>query len=263
MKRIDFEKELGLGHKVGGFIARITSPKAIRKEEKGGRYSYRFHTDSIYRHPDGTYQSKDGIYQVIDICKWNNTSELQWNIYIVIVEDGEVYPVGEYLDSPVTLWVKDAKKLVKAYFEGEQLDVIELTPQPKPSKTKPSWEIGGYMNPPAKTSKKRKSEKTEEKSEPQKKSEKKTSKTSQKPIQKEKKKPSGRSQEVEPLKSKEVRLMTFTGMVIGVYRMKRHNSKFIEIETDKGVLRFSRETCRQVNVQEGKERYANKIEYKL
>ena len=265
---INFSKELNLDHAIGGFVARITSPKAIREQDKEtGRYTYSFHTDGLLTNEDGSHQvNKDGIYQVLDICKWGNDCDLQWNIYIVIISDGEVYPVAEYLDNPNTMWVKEARHIVKSYFNGEELDTVELTPKPKVESKKRGF--SKYMNRPVSQEHKtepKKESKSEGKKKPEqkKKDEMKPSKTLQKAEKKMKKKSAGRSQEVKTLKEGEVRLMTFTGMIIGTYPIKRHNKKYIEIDTDKGTLRFSRETCRQVNVPEGKERYANKIEYKL
>jgi len=54
--------------------------------------------------------------------------ELKWNQYLFILEDdGDVYPIAEYLDQRDSSWVKSAIKLVKSYFEGNELDPIELT----------------------------------------------------------------------------------------------------------------------------------------
>lgn len=262
---ISFKEVLNLDHNIGGFVAKITSPKAIRhKEDNAKYYTYSFHTDGVLTNDEGVEQiNSDGIYQVIDICKWRNDSELQWNIYLVVVDGEDAYPVAEYLNSPCTQWVKEARHIVKAYYEGEELDVIDITPKPKrPKHHKYNRETINRLNP-AKSSKKESVQEDRKNAKEKKKDENKPSKTLHKTEKKMKKKPSGRSQETKPLKEGEVRLMTFTGMIIGTYPMKRHNKKYIEIDTDKGTLRFSRETCRQVNVPEGKERYANKIEYKL
>lgn len=268
---VDFKKVLGLNHKIGGFISYIASPKATRTFHKDtGHYSYSLHhEDVLLENEEGYTVNKKGLYQIVDICHWGGESDLTWNIYLVVVSDEGVYPVAEYLDSPETLWVKEARHIVKAYFDGEELDTIELTPEPEAKKLRKGF--NKYMNKPARSITKKEATASDRKKDT---SKKKDENSTSKPLQKEKpeekpapkkakKKATGRSQETTPLKQGEARLMTFTGMIIGVYPIKRHNSKYIEIDTDKGTLRFSRETNRQVNVAEGKERYANKIEYKL
>lgn len=148
MRIVNFKKELGFDHTMGGFIARIESPKAkrIEREDRDGldaQYHYEFKTDpSQVILPEKESSITEGLYEVVDICKWNY-NRLQWNVYIVVVDSDSVYPVAEYLDSPHTQWVKDARKIVQAYFNNEELDIIELTQRPKPKVNK-KWGISNY-----------------------------------------------------------------------------------------------------------------------
>ena len=258
--KIDFEQALGLDHKIGGYVARITSPKGMKKEEDG-IISYRLHTESVgIPDSDGLLSVIPGLYEIIDICKWNRTQKLQWNIYLLVVEeDGNTYPVAEYLDSPHTLWVKKAVKVCRIFFSGENLPRVTLTPQPKKEprkkesrpkeKEQESAPAADFMNPP---------EKPEDK--PKKKKEAAPAKAPKKTKSPGKKKPR-KAEECGPLKYGFARLMTFTGMVVGDYKILRYNKKYIEVETQKGVIRFSKETGKQVDAE--KPKYANKIEWNL
>ena len=253
---VNFEEVLGLDHEIGGYVARITSPKGIKKEVDG-RVSYALRTEGTGTPTDGKRLVLPGLYQVIDICHWNRDHNLQWNIYLLIIdEEGNTYPVAEYLDNPYTLWVKQALKIVKAFFNDEELETIELTPQPKKAKPKKTLEVN-FMSPPVSAGKPKKQKETKAEK-PAKEKPSKPAKEVEKPR---KTKPAGRPQEREELEYGQARLMTFTGMVIGVYKILRHNKKFIEVETQKGVVRFSKEDGKQVNAE--KPRYANKIEWNL
>ena len=262
MVEIDFKEVLGLNHKLLGFVSKVVSPKATRRAHTNNKgeltyYSYHLDTGSVYGdYEKGKLYCEEGLYVALDICHWGGSSSLQWNIYLVIVdEDGEATPVAEYLDSPCTEWVKQAKYVVKDYFNGEELKEIELTPEPKKiEEPRPS---SGYSDKTYSASKK-----PTEKRQPEPKSKKKKETTPQRQeTTKKKKGGTGRSQEKTPLEYGYARLMTFTGMVIGVYKIKRHNKKYIEVTTDKGVLRFAKSDGKQVDAP--KPRYANKIEYNL
>lgn len=253
MFKVNFREELGLEHKIRGYIARVTEPKGV-KTVKDGVTSYSLKTKVVgvpSNDIDEITEVEPGIYEVCDICKWFRDAKLYWNFYLVVVnEDGSITPVAEYLDNPYTLWVKPALKVVKAYFNGEELETIELTPQPKKRKeaTKATEkDFSKYMSKPKKREEKKKSQPKEKPKELDKKST--------------RKKPSGRPQEGIELEYGQAKLMTFTGMVIGVYKILRHNKKYIEVETQKGVVRFSKENGKQVNAE--KPRYANKIEWNL
>lgn len=263
--RINFEEVLSLKHNIGGFVARITEPKGLKITENG-RVRYELKTDiSRPRDEHGYVEVIPGIYEVCDVCKWSS-QDLQWNFYLVVVSsDGKASPVAEYLDSPNTMWVKGAIKIVKAYFNGEELEKIEPTPQPKPKKVENKF-AKGFMNKPVK-GKPRKSEQSESaehtestQDKPQV-SKKKTVKENHTEPKKTSKKPSGRSQEKTPLEYGYARLMTFTGMVVGVYKITRHSSKLIEVQTNKGPVKFSKVDGRQIDAE--KPRYANKIEWNL
>ena len=262
MVKVDFKEVLGLNHKLLGFVSKVVSSKATRRahlNKKGevAYYSYSLDTESVYGdYEKGELYCDEGIYVALDICHWGDSLEFQWNIYLVVIdENGRTIPVAEYLDSPHTEWVKQARHVVKDYFNGEELEEIELTQEPKKrEEPRPS---SGYSGKTYSGSKK-----PTEKKQPEPKSKKKKETTPQRQeTPKKKKGGTGRSQEKTPLDYGYARLMTFTGMVIGVYKIKRHNKKYIEVETDKGTLRFTKSDGKQVDAQ--KPRYANKIEYNL
>lgn len=260
--KVNFEDVLSLSHNIGGFVARITEPKGIKITENN-RVSYELKTDmSRPRDEHGYVEVIPGIYEVCDVCKWNH-QDLQWNFYLVIVSsDGKAFPVAEYLDSPNTMWVKKAIKVVKAYFNNDYLEEIDITPQPKLKKASNKFSKG-FMNKPVKEKlREQETNKSEEcaKDRPQH-SKKSTANENHTVPKKTGKKPSGRSQDKAPLDYGYARLMTFTGMVVGVYKITRHSSKFIEVQTNKGPVKFSKADGRQVDAE--KPRYANKIEWNL
>lgn len=250
---VNFREVLNLDHTIGGYVAKVTSPKGMKKTE-GGRTHYYLKTESagVTVGSEDVYSVYPGLYQVIDICKWNIDGRVQWNIYLVVIkEDGVCVPVAEYLDNPYTKWVKTAIKLVKMYFDGEDLPEIELTPQPKKAKSLDK-RSDYFMNPPVTPKKKKKQEAEKPKT---------GTKKEENTVKKPRKKNTGRPQEKGELEYGYARLMTFTGMVTGVYKILRHSKKYIEVETQKGVLRFSKADGKQINAE--KPRYANKIEWNL
>lgn len=200
----NFKEILHLEHKVGGFINRIASPKAYRKFEATGEAFYSFDMDYssgyICDQPDCKDIVDRSIWVVVDICRWYpDDTRLVWNVYLVVSNGKKTYPVAEYLDSPKTLWVKKARPLVKAFFAGENLPEIELTPQPK--------------------------------------------KAAPKDHRKESLLELARKHS---LQYGEACMSTLSGKRIGVFKILRHNSKYIEITTKKGVFRFKKEDGRQV-----------------
>ena len=61
-------------------------------------------------------------------------------------------------------------------------------------------------------------------------------------------------------KGDKVIMKAFTGMALGVFTIAKATDKNITIQKSSGELRvFSRKTGKQLNVEEGKERYANSI----
>ena len=124
--RIDFYKAFKLVPPMCGLVNRVTSPKGIRRIEPDGYTSYQLQSDlSCIYHGEASL-FKPGLYWVLDIGLVKG--ELKWNQYLFILEDdGDVYPIAEYLDQRDSSWVKSAIKIVKSYFEGTELDPIELT----------------------------------------------------------------------------------------------------------------------------------------
>lgn len=61
-------------------------------------------------------------------------------------------------------------------------------------------------------------------------------------------------------KGDKVILKGFTGIKLGVFEVKSTTKKTVTIEKKNGdELVFDRKTCKQINVEEGKEKYANSI----
>lgn len=252
---INFHEEYNLStNLVASLVLKVVSDRATRKlihtVNGAEHYSYSLHTESVFGGSSKEeYYCDEGLYEVLTISHWGGRATLQWNIYLILVDDeGNTYLVGEYLDSPDTQWVRKAKKVVKAYFAGEELDVVEQTPQPKP---KTGYNDGGVTMPEYKKETPRK----------QKEPNKKTTQEQPKKSSKNKKGGTGRPQEKTPLEYGQARLMTFTGMIIGVYKITRHSRSKIEVQTDKGLLQFSKEDGKQINAKNP--RYANKIEWNL
>lgn len=252
---INFHEEYNLKpNLVSSLVLKVVSDKATRKlnhlANGNEYYSYSLHTESAFGDFDkDVYYCDEGLYEVLTISHWGGQATLQWNIYLILVDDeGNTYLVGEYLDSPDTQWVKDAKKVVKAYFAGEELDVVEQTPQPKP---KTGYKDRRITMP----------ERRNEIPKKQKETNKKSTQEQPKKSSKNKKGGTGRPQEKTPLEYGQARLMTFTGMIIGVYKITRHSKKTIEVQTDKGLLQFSKTDGKQINAKNP--RYANKIEWNL
>lgn len=61
-------------------------------------------------------------------------------------------------------------------------------------------------------------------------------------------------------KGDKVIMKSFTGMPLGVFTIAKATDKNITVQKSNGELRvFSRKTGQQLNIEEGKERYANSI----
>lgn len=123
---IDFYKTYNLVPPTCGLVNKVTSPKGLRKFEAEGYTSYQLYSDlsDIYKGEPASLEP--GIYWVLDICKVKEV--LHWNHYLFVVDtDGFNYPVAEYLNQRDSAWVKEAIKLVKRYFAGEELDSTGIT----------------------------------------------------------------------------------------------------------------------------------------
>lgn len=139
-REVDFRKVLCKGEvPILGFIAKVSGAKAITKERENGTKAYSLETeiDGYIRIKDDIWSVPEGLYQVCDIVKWNDET-LQWNFYLVVVTEKKEYVVAEFLNSPYTLWVKDASNVVKQYFKGKKLEPIIPTPKPKIKRSQ-SW----------------------------------------------------------------------------------------------------------------------------
>lgn len=130
----DFYEELGLPRPVTcGLVSRVTKPKGRRTLVEGltkgdePYYHYELHHDliEVYGYTKDT-AFIPGIYWVMDVYKHKHN--MCWNHYLIILEDdGSVYPVAEYLNCHDSRWVKKAAKVTEAYFNGKELEPIELT----------------------------------------------------------------------------------------------------------------------------------------
>lgn len=131
---IDFFKELELPESPNftGLVDKILSPKGIRKTTETGRKEYALNDTLIQVYDGKPVIVEEGIYRVMVIFNNPKTGALQWNHYLVIVEEDCFYAVAEFLDCHDSLWVRDAIPYLKDYFSGETLEPIEVTQYPKP-----------------------------------------------------------------------------------------------------------------------------------
>lgn len=141
MLRINFEELLGLESPVGGFVSKITEPKFIRKYmEKGDYYNYSLKDDVIsMADKEGFRDVGPGLYYMCHISHWNRDNSLQWNFYLIQVGKEKARCVGEFLDSPKTQWVKEAKPIIQKYFNKEKMTTVTPTKQKKASSSKSRW----------------------------------------------------------------------------------------------------------------------------
>lgn len=141
---IDFFKEFSLKKPISGIVERIVDAKGFRHKEEWG-YSYQFNTDSsvscVYK--GEAMSCIPGLYKVLDICYIQDhiCERMIWNNYLfVLEEDGTVYPVAEFIDDKDSSWVKKAMPVVKSYFNGEEIEPIELSKFKKVRQQEP-WSI--------------------------------------------------------------------------------------------------------------------------
>lgn len=135
---VDFYKKFRLPQPHVGLVNKITSPKGIRCKESESYTSYQLHSDLCDVYAGNECTVKPGLYWVLDISKDNSTMQLQWYHYIFVVDDEKVYPVAEYLDQSDSWWITQAiPKVIKPYFQNQELPPIKLTliKMPKPIKT--------------------------------------------------------------------------------------------------------------------------------
>lgn len=135
---IDFYKELGLPPTKCGLVNKILNPKGKRRKNYLDEYEYHLNDELVQ-----VYQGEEpavvdeGLYWVMDIFT-NPESRLQWNHYLVVVDEEGFYPIYEYLDAHNTTWILDAMPYIKGYFAGEEFESIELTKYKMP-KPKTKW----------------------------------------------------------------------------------------------------------------------------
>ena len=135
---IDFFKELELPSPVlTGLVDLIESPKGVRKQEPSGRYSYALKDKLVQLYDGKPAIVTPGIYRVMVIFR--RKGDLQWNHYLVVVEEDCFYPVAEFCECHDSLWIKGAIHIIKRYFAGEELDPISLTVYPKPRQKESRW----------------------------------------------------------------------------------------------------------------------------
>jgi len=61
-------------------------------------------------------------------------------------------------------------------------------------------------------------------------------------------------------KGSKISMFTFTGMNLGIFDVKSADAKSITVTTTKGDKLFSKKTGKQTNCEEGKEKYANRLD---
>lgn len=132
---IDFYKELKLPQTVCGLVNKVLSPKGKRRINERGEYEYHLNDELIQVYQgEGAAEVTEGLYWVMDVFK-NNEGKLQWNHYLVVVDEESFYPIYEYTGAVDTTWIPDALPYIKRYFAKEELEPIVLTkykiPKPK------------------------------------------------------------------------------------------------------------------------------------
>lgn len=122
---IDFYKRFKLVTPVCGLVHRISKPKGIRTFDEDGKASYALVSDLIGLYEETPMKLTKGLYWVVDVCKIKGS--MAWNQYLFIVDDEGAYPIAEYLYQTDSTWIVKAIKLVKMYFNGEELEAISPT----------------------------------------------------------------------------------------------------------------------------------------
>lgn len=124
---VDFYKDLPLPKPtICGLVNKVISPKGTRKLNENDLYEYHLKDELIQVYDGNPVKVTNGLYWAMSIYK-NQAAELKWNHYLIIVDNGSVYPVAEFLDCHDSSWIKDAMRYIKAYFAGEDLPEIDLT----------------------------------------------------------------------------------------------------------------------------------------
>ena len=123
--KLSFYKDFKLVPPFCGLVSKVIKPKG-KKTEENGQTHYSLHTDNPIIYHKAPMLLESGLYWVLDICKVKESNH--WNQYLFIIEpEGDVYPIGEWLNTNDSSWVIQAVKLVNKYFQGEKLNRIELT----------------------------------------------------------------------------------------------------------------------------------------
>lgn len=135
---IDFYKELKLAPPICGLVHKVISPKGIRKLNKQDRYEYHLKEELIQIYDNKPAEVDTGIYWIMDICK-DRDGSLKWNHYLVVVEDDGYYPVAEFLNCQDSTWIKDALPYIKDYFNGFEIDPIEVEEYRSLEQNKTGW----------------------------------------------------------------------------------------------------------------------------
>lgn len=122
--KIDFYRDFRLPRPFGGIIRRVNSPKGIRRIGEANTI-YKLQSDILDIYDGDPFLAIPGLYWILDIHSSKGMSI--WSHYLFIVEeDGKIYPIAEYPDEVDTEWVRSALPIVKAYFNHQKLEPIEL-----------------------------------------------------------------------------------------------------------------------------------------
>lgn len=134
---IDLYKELKLPETTCGLVNKIISPKGKRRLNERDEYEYHLNDELVQIYQGNSAVLEEGLYWAMDVFK-NAKGQLQWNHYLIIIDDEGFYPVYEFLDAHDTTWIVDAMPYIKRYFAGQELEPIAITKYKNP-KPKTKW----------------------------------------------------------------------------------------------------------------------------
>lgn len=138
--KLSFYKDFKLVPPFCGLVSKVTKPRGKKTLDDDGFIKYSLYSDDPRIYRKAPMMLEPGLYWVLDICKVKDN--MWWNDYLFIIEEnGNAYPVGEWLNQNDSSWVIQALPVVKKFFNKEKLEAINLTTidYKKPKKTK--WNL--------------------------------------------------------------------------------------------------------------------------
>ena len=135
--KVDFYKDLPTP--LAGLVRKVISPKGVRTII-GDKYVYSLKSNKCCQYQGKAFRVTPGLYHVSCICK--PEGEVIWNHYLFVVDDdGNGYPVAQYLECVDSLWVKDAIHIVKEYFSETPVKPIKVKRYDKKRDKGTSWKL--------------------------------------------------------------------------------------------------------------------------